>query len=73
MQISPETQQFIREHQADNIRTLALQASKYPNIDMPTAITQIAGRQIAAEKIPSWKEIEDTECYKDYGMPRKVF
>ena len=59
MQISPETQQFIREHQADNIRTLALQASKYPNIDMPTAITQIAGRQIAAEKIPSWKEIED--------------
>ena len=59
MQISPETQQFIREHQADNVRTLALQASKYPNIDMPTAITQIAGRQIAAEKIPSWKEIED--------------
>lgn len=59
MQISPETQQFIREYQADNVRTLALQASKYPNIDMPTAITQIAGRQIAAEKIPSWKEIED--------------
>lgn len=20
-----------------------------------------------------WKEIEDTECYKDYGMPRKNF
>lgn len=59
MQISPETQQFIREHQSDNVRTLALQAPKYPNIDMPTAITQIAGRQIAAEKIPSWKEIED--------------
>lgn len=59
MQISPEAQQFIRKHQADNVRTLALQASKYPNIDMPTAITQIAGRQIAAEKIPSWKEIED--------------
>lgn len=58
MQISPETQQFIREHQSDNVRTLALQAPKYPNIDMPTAITQIAGRQIAAEKIPSWKELE---------------
>lgn len=59
MQISPETQQFIREHQSDDIRALALQAKKYPNVDMPTAITQIAGRQIAAEKIPSWKEIED--------------
>lgn len=59
MQISPETQQFIREHLSDNVRTLALQAKKYPDVDMPTAITQIAGRQTAAEKIPSWKEIED--------------
>ena len=59
MQISPETQQFIREHQSNDIRALALQAKKYPNVDMPTAITQIAGRQTAAEKIPSWKEIED--------------
>ncbi|WP_308745064.1 SAM-dependent methyltransferase [uncultured Bacteroides sp.] len=59
MQIFPETQQFIREHSSDDIRALALQAKKYPNVDMPTAITQIAGRQVAAEKIPSWKEIED--------------
>ena len=21
----------------------------------------------------AWKEIEDTECYKDYGMPREFF
>ena len=59
MQISPETQLFIRKHQSDDIRALALQAKKYPNVDMPTAITQIAGRQVAVEKIPSWKEIED--------------
>ena len=59
MQISPETQLFIREHQTDDVRALALQARKYPNVDMPTAITQIAGRQVAAEKIPSWKEIND--------------
>lgn len=59
MQISPETQAFIREHQADDVRTLALQSRKYPDVDMPTAITQIAGRQVAAEKIPSWREIED--------------
>lgn len=59
MQISSETQQFIREHLSDNVRNLALQAKKYPDVDMPAAITQIAGRQTAAEKIPSWKEIED--------------
>ena len=43
MQISPETQLFIREHQTDDVRALALQARKYPNVDMPTAITQIYG------------------------------
>ena len=59
MQISPETQLFIREHSSDDVRTLALQAKKYPDINMPTAITQIAGRQVAAEKIPSWREIEE--------------
>lgn len=59
MQLSPETQLFIREHQSDDVRALALQAKKYPDVDMPTAITQIAGRKIAAEKIPSWREIED--------------
>ena len=59
MQISPETQLFIREHQTDDVRVLALQARKYPNVDMPTAITQIAGRQVAAEKIPSWRDTND--------------
>lgn len=57
--ISPETRQFINEHQSDDVRNLALQARKYPDVDIPAAITQIAGRQIAAEKIPSWKEIDD--------------
>ena len=47
MQISPETQLFIREHSSDDVRVLALQAKKYPDIDMPTAITQIAGRKVA--------------------------
>lgn len=59
IQISPETQLFIREHSSDDVRALALQAKKYPDIDMPTVITQIAGRQVAAEKIPSWREIEE--------------
>ena len=59
MQISTETQLFIREHKTDDVRALALQARKYPNVDMPTAITQIAGRQVAAEKIPSWRDTDD--------------
>ncbi len=59
IQISPETQLFIREHSSDDVRALALQAKKYPDINMPTAITQIAGRQVAAEKIPSWREMEE--------------
>lgn len=59
IQISPKTQLFIREHSSDDVRALALQAKKHPDIEMPTAITQIAGRQVAAEKIPSWREIEE--------------
>lgn len=31
MQISPETQLFIREHSSDDVRVLALQAKKYPD------------------------------------------
>ena len=33
MQISPEIQLFIREHSSDDVRTLALQAKKYPDIN----------------------------------------
>ena len=42
--ISPETRQFINEHQSDDVRNLALQALKYPDVDIPAAITQIAGQ-----------------------------
>lgn len=56
--MTPETLLFIREHRMDDVRRLALQAHKYPDVDMPVAITQIAGRQIAAEKIPSWDATE---------------
>ena len=68
MQISPETQLFIREHSSDDVRALALQAKKYPDIDMPTAITQIAGRKVAAEKIPSWWEIEKIRYPKHLSL-----
>lgn len=57
MELSAETLHFIEEHKEDDTRTLALQGDKYPLIDMPAAVTQIAGRQIAARKIPSWYRV----------------
>lgn len=54
MYITPETQKFICEHQHDDVRSLALQAKRHPDIDMKIAINQIAGRQAIAYKIPSW-------------------
>lgn len=58
MQFTPEIWQFIREHQQDDVRALALQAKKYPQMDMPVVINQIAGRQTACHKIPSWYAAE---------------
>ena len=54
MEISAKTLRFIEEHREDDTRTLALQSKKYPDVDMAAAVTQIAGRQVAARKIPSW-------------------
>lgn len=58
MQFTPETIQFIHDHQHDDVRALAFQAKKYPRMDMPTIINQIAGRQMAEHKIPSWYATE---------------
>lgn len=58
MELNDETLRFLHLHAKDDVRTLALQAPKYPGVNMPAALTQIAGRQAAAEKIPSWHEVE---------------
>lgn len=58
MELSQETQRFISEHAEDDVRQLALQAKKFPGVDMNTAIVQIAGRQAAADKIPAWYATE---------------
>ena len=59
MQVSAETLQYIKEHARDDVRLLALQAKKYPLVDMNFAVTQIAGRQIAEAKLPSWASEPD--------------
>lgn len=51
--------QFIRTHADDDVRQLALQASRYSDVDMPWALDQIAGRQTARRKLPSWAAIDD--------------
>ena len=35
MYLSPETILFIREHRNDDVHSLALQAKRYPQVDMP--------------------------------------
>lgn len=56
--MTPETLQFIRQHRTDDVRTLALQARKYPEVDMREAVVQIAGWQVAHEKVPTWAACE---------------
>lgn len=59
MLIDASTSQFIKEHINDDPIKLALQAKKYPDVDMNVAIAQIAGRKIASEKLPSWMQIDE--------------
>ena len=56
--IDEYTQAFIREHATDDVRTLALQAARYPQVDMRVAATQIEGRRIATAKLPAWAATE---------------
>lgn len=48
------TAEFIREYRERDIRQLALQATRFPNVDMPYALDQIQGWQIARRKLPKW-------------------
>lgn len=58
MNLSSELISFVREHEKDDIRSLALQAKKYSHIDMELAIRQIQGRKIAKDKLPTWYDSE---------------
>ncbi|MBQ8673451.1 MAG: SAM-dependent methyltransferase [Bacteroides sp.] len=58
MILSKETEEFIREHRLQDVRQLALQAARYPLVEMGAALTQIAGWQAAREKLPSWAAVE---------------
>ena len=68
MQISSETLRFIEENARADVRSLALQAKKYPQVDMAMAVVQIAGRQIAEAKVPSWYHTEGLLYPKHLSM-----
>ena len=53
------TRDFIREHAEADVRQLALRGAKDPEVDLTYALEQIAGRQMAKTKIPSWAAVDD--------------
>jgi hypothetical protein len=53
------TYNFILDHSTDDVRTLALQATRYPEVDMPFAVKQIAGRQRIRTKVPSFYSLPE--------------
>ena len=54
MDINQATLDFISRHADDDPRQIALQGSRDPQVDTAFALQQIAGRQTARQKLPSW-------------------
>ena len=54
MDISKATLDFVCKHANDDVRKLALSAKRTENLDLSFALDQIAGRQKARVKLPSW-------------------
>ena len=70
--LSDESWTFIREHRSDDVRQLALQANRYPGVDMAQALQQIAGWQAARTKLPEWAAVEDI-CYPPHLLSATHF
>ena len=54
MNISEATIDFVCKHANDDVRKLALSAKRTEKLDLSFALDQIAGRQKARTKLPSW-------------------
>lgn len=54
MEINQQTAAFVRAHRTEDVRDLALHARRDDGIDVPWALDQIAGWQIARRKLPQW-------------------
>ena len=53
------TDEFILAHRNDDVRRLALQANRHPEVDMQYVLRQIGGWQAARAKLPSWAAHDD--------------
>ena len=62
MLLTDETLHFIRQHADDDVRALALHARPLPGVDLPAALTQIAGLQTLRTKVPTWAATEGILC-----------
>ena len=52
------TAAFIRSNADGDVRQLARRGTKDPEVDLTFALDQIAGRQTARKKLPSWAAVE---------------
>lgn len=59
MNISEATIDFVCKHANDDVRKLALSAKRTEGLDLSFALDQIAGRQKARTKLPSWFALAD--------------
>ena len=66
MPLSQDTLRFIREHRRDDVRSLALQARRYPSVDMPAAITHFRLADCQREDTRMGRE-------RAYTLPRPPF
>ena len=58
MLINEATQAYALKHADDDVRMLALRGTKEAGVDLPLALQQIAGRQTARRKLPSWAAVD---------------
>lgn len=53
-----QTADFVAAHRTEDVRQLALKAKRVEGLDLPLALDQIAGWQIACKKLPQWASYE---------------
>lgn len=56
--LNDETRAFVKAHRNEDVRELALRTKRTAGLDLPTALDQIAGWQIASRKLPQWAACE---------------
>ena len=52
------TWNYVRQHADEDVRKVALQGVKDADVDLQMALQQIAGRQTARRKLPSWAAVD---------------